>query len=77
MSRILIETAARVEYLNQRSFTSSESFTVLCIPYSSNTCHNNSFISLLFMFLLINPSHSGIFILKITLPTVVSIASQL
>jgi hypothetical protein len=37
MSRILIDTAARVEYLNHKSFISSESFTVTGIQYSSNT----------------------------------------
>jgi hypothetical protein len=37
MSRILIETAAIVEYLNQRSLISSESLTVTGIQYSSNT----------------------------------------
>ena len=77
MSRILIDTAARVEYLNQRSLISSDNLTVTGIPYSSNTLPSNCLISLLFMFLFMYSSHSGIFMLNITLHVVVSRVSQL
>jgi hypothetical protein len=80
MSVILIELAAHVEYLNQRSLISSAIFTVVAISYLSNITLNNCFNSFFHCFTLVhlyshmlpqNCKSSGKIELKITLPTVV------